>query len=199
MPDEIRLPAGWLKIAIEQAQRRVSKMAKWDHSDLISEPQKSQMYDDHGNPKRTTSPFPPTPESDYPNAVEVPVAVMRAFDTGATRSSAEGKPDYSGYLSPLAIEGFGRYMLKHQKQADGQYRSSNNWKKGMPMKAFVQSMWRHFHAFWKFVDYWLDDKRDFPTVFDEDDIDAIREDLYGLMFNVMGFAHEFEKRTGAKK
>jgi hypothetical protein len=181
-------------------------MAKWDHSDLISEPQKSQMYDDHGNPKRTTSPFPPTPESDYPNAVEVPaellnVGVMRSFDTGATRSSAEGKPDYSGYLSPLAIEGFGRYMLKHQKQADGTYRSSRNWKKGIPMKAYVESMWRHFHAFWRFVDFWMADERDFPTdsKWTIAEIEAVREDLYGLMFNVMGFAHEFEKRTGAKK
>ncbi len=126
-------------------------------------------------------------------------ATMRSFGTGATRSSAEGKPDYSGYLSPLAIEGFGRYMLKHQLQADGSYRSSRNWKKGIPMKAYVESLWRHFRAFWDFVDFWLEDDNDFPQAFTDKEIKAIREDLYGLMFNVQGFAHEFEKRVRAQE
>jgi hypothetical protein len=116
---------------------------------------------------------------------------MRQFDSGATRSNAEGKPDYSGYLSPLAIEGFGRYMLKHQRQADGQYRSSRNWKKGIPMPAYVESLYRHWQAMWKVVDGHMEETP--LMVLNPSEVEALREDIYGVMFNIQGFAHEFEK------
>src|SRR5690348_5131587 len=60
----------------------------------------------------------------------------RFFNAGATRDTAEGKPDYPGFLSPLVVKRFGEYMLKHQVQSDGTLRSSSNWKKGIPLEAY---------------------------------------------------------------
>ena len=52
---------------------------------------------------------------------------MRNFDTGATRDTDKGKNDYEGFYSPLVVEAFGDYMTKHQLQADGKLRDSDNW------------------------------------------------------------------------
>lgn len=68
---------------------------------------------------------------------------VRTFATGATRNDDTGKPDYAGYLCPLVIKRYGEYMLKHQKQADGKWRDSDNWKKGFPRKVLFKSMFRH--------------------------------------------------------
>jgi hypothetical protein len=107
---------------------------------------------------------------------------MRKFDTGATRDQNDTKPDYAGFLSPLVIKGYGRYMHKHRKQADGTLRSSDNWKKGMSKSVYFESMWRHF------LDVWLEHEG-------YDSRDGLDEALYGLLFNVMGFIHETEKEN----
>ena len=59
---------------------------------------------------------------------------MRNFDTGATRDNDDEKMDYEGFLSPIVLKEFGRYMHKHRKQTDGKFRESDNWQKGMPKK-----------------------------------------------------------------
>ena len=113
---------------------------------------------------------------------------MEEFKTGATRSDAANRPDYSGYLSPLAHRLFGRYMLRHQVRADGKRRSSHNWKKGMPIARYVESLSRHYEDF---IEAW-----DAITIYGAGEIPAyeqLEEALGGLMFNVQGFAHELEK------
>lgn len=106
---------------------------------------------------------------------------MRTFPTGATRSSLEGKPDYEGFLSPIVIQRYGRYMLKHQTQADGQKRTSDNWQKGMGLRTFIKSKFRHF------IDIWLIHRNYTDVTADGDDIeDALCADL----FNTMGYLHE---------
>lgn len=108
---------------------------------------------------------------------------MRKFDTGATRDDNENKYDYEGFLSPLAIEAFGRYMHKHRLQADGTQRDSDNWQKGIPKKVYVKSGWRHFFAWWKI-------HRGYRA-FDEDGNEITLDDaLCGLLFNVLGYLHE---------
>lgn len=105
---------------------------------------------------------------------------MRQFESGATRDSDEGKPDYEGFLSPQVLRAYGDYMHKHRKQADGQLRDSDNWKKGIPRDAYMKSMWRHF------VDVW--------EIHTTDSIDSLgqTEALCALLFNVMGYLHELE-------
>lgn len=99
---------------------------------------------------------------------------MRRFDSGATRDSDEGKLDFEGFLSPLAIEAFAEYMHANRKQADGSIRASDNWQKGIPKEAYMKSMWRHFFSVWKGYRAGED----------------INEDLCALFFNVQGLLHE---------
>jgi hypothetical protein len=107
---------------------------------------------------------------------------MREFETGATRDSDDGKLDYEGFLSALALERFARYMHKHRFQADGKLRSADNWQKGIPLDAYMKSLWRHFMDLWR-------SHRGYSAV--EPDIEEV---LCALMFNVQGYLHEVLRR-----
>ena len=110
---------------------------------------------------------------------------IRDFATGATRSSAQGKPDYEGYLSPLVIEAFGRYMLRHQVQADGNVRASDNWQKGIPQESYIKSLWRHILDLWKMHRGYI------SIVTDSDGRTWNKQEVAcAVMFNVMGYLHE---------
>lgn len=97
----------------------------------------------------------------------------REFATGATRDTADGKLDYEGFLSPLVLEGYAEYMHKNRMREDGTLRDSDNWQLGIPMSAYMKSLWRHFHAVWK-----AHRRGGFN-----------REDAYAVMFNIMGMIH----------
>jgi hypothetical protein len=117
---------------------------------------------------------------------------MRTFETGATRDSEEGKLDFEGFLSPLALERFAEYMNVHRKQADGSLRASDNWQKGMSVTVYLKSAWRHFFAWWK-IHRGLEvlDERDGHHV-------TVDEAICGLLFNAMGYLHEIQKATTAR-
>ena len=104
---------------------------------------------------------------------------MRVFETGATRDDDEGKIDFEGILSPAVLEAYGRYMLKHSVQADGQKRASDNWQKGIPLDTYIKSAIRHVFEWWTMhraeVNYPPKD---------------VEETLCAVMFNVMGYLHE---------
>lgn len=68
---------------------------------------------------------------------------LRTFESGATRDTADTKPEPWGYTSALVEKAFSEYMLKHQVQSDGQKRPSNNWTKGIPVKVYKDSLSRH--------------------------------------------------------
>lgn len=106
---------------------------------------------------------------------------MRQFKTGATRNSDEGKYDYEGFLSPLVLERFAKYMHKHRLQADGKLRDSDNWQKGIPQEAYMKSAWRHFMEWWKAH----------RTLKTEEDIE---ESICALIFNAQGYLHERLKK-----
>lgn len=112
---------------------------------------------------------------------------MRTFETGATRDSEEGKLDFEGFLSPLALEAFAEYMNVHRKQADGGLRASDNWQRGMGMDVFMKSAWRHFFSWWKIHRGWpVTDERDGHSV-------TVDEAICGLLFNCFGYLHEHLK------
>lgn len=104
---------------------------------------------------------------------------VRVFETGATRDTSDNKPEYCRYLSPLVIEEYGKYMLIHQIQSDGTKRAGDNWQRGIPVDAYMDSMWRHFLAVW--AGWW---KKEIS-----------KEDLCALLFNVQGMLHELVKET----
>ena len=104
---------------------------------------------------------------------------MRSFDSGATRDDDDGKPKYEGYFSPIVIRAFGEYMLRHQRQADGTMRDSDNWQGlfGTPLEhreICMDSLLRHT------LDLWLEHDG-FASR------DGIDEALGGIMFNVMSY------------
>ena len=68
---------------------------------------------------------------------------MRNYKTGATRSSADGKVDHLGFRNPITELAFGKYMLRHRVQEDGQLRAANNWWKGIDNNDTIQSLIRH--------------------------------------------------------
>lgn len=106
----------------------------------------------------------------------------RVFATGANRNDDEAKPDYEGYLSPLVIEVYGAYMLKHGLMEDGSRRDSDNWQKGMPLNSYMKSLWRHF------MDHWRIHRRGLRPEVETDE--ARIEALCGVLFNAMGYLHE---------
>lgn len=106
-------------------------------------------------------------------------AEVRTFATGATRDTDLGKYDYEGFLSPLVVERYGRYMHRHRQQPDGKMRDSDNWQRGMPRDAYMKSAWRHF------VDWWAHHRGRHEIA-----RDALEEALCAVLFNVMGYLHE---------
>jgi hypothetical protein len=107
-------------------------------------------------------------------------AEIRQFSTGATRDTDQGKLDYEGFLSPYALKAFGEYMHRHRLQADGQMRDSDNWQRGIPLDAYMKSMWRHFFDVWS-------EHRGVSTPA------GLKENLCALKFNVDGMLHELVK------
>lgn len=116
---------------------------------------------------------------------------VRAFTTGATRDKDQGKLDFEGFLSPRVLAIFGQYMHRNRKTAAG-FRESDNWQKGMPLDAYMKSMWRHF------FDVWAHHRGEVvETRFDEDGLplppETVEDALAGLMFNVMGYLFEVSR------
>lgn len=65
------------------------------------------------------------------------------FATGATRDISKDKPDYEGFLSPLVLEAYGRFMHYNRELEDGSLRESDNWQLGIPRDNYMKSLWRH--------------------------------------------------------
>ncbi len=113
-------------------------------------------------------------------------AVMRTFDSGATRHTDVDKFDYEGFLSPLVLERYAQYLHKHRTQADGKLRDSDNWQKGIPRDTYMKSAWRHLMAWWR-------KHRGHETQ------EEIEDDICAVMFNTMGYLHELLKEKTDEK
>jgi len=110
---------------------------------------------------------------------------MRTFKTGATRDDENGKIDPEGFYSPLVVKCFSEYMMKHQKQANGELRHSDNWQKGIGKDVYMKSAWRHF------LDIWLEHRG-------RSSRDGMIDALCGLLFNVQGYLYELLKENENK-
>lgn len=105
---------------------------------------------------------------------DAPDARVRTFDTGATRDTDANKLDFEGFLSPLVLKAYAEYMHAKRKMPDGSMRDSDNWQLGIPVDAYMKSMWRHFFDVW--------------SSYREGSVDKV--ELLALLFNVMGLLHE---------
>lgn len=118
--------------------------------------------------------------------------VIREFESGAIRDSAQGKYDYEGFLSPLALEAYAAYMHSHRKQADGSFRDSDNWMRGIDRGTYIKSLWRHLITAWKIHrGMACHDERDGHSI---DSVEA----LCGVVFNAFGYMHEELKARGTQ-
>ena len=113
---------------------------------------------------------------------------MRTFKSGATRHVDFDKLDYEGFLSPIVLEAYAKYLQKHRVQADGKLRDSDNWQMGIPKDVYVKSLWRHVMDLWK-------EHRGYESR------DGIDDAICGILFNAMGYYHELlkERRNGIKR
>lgn len=105
---------------------------------------------------------------------------VRTFETGATRDTDVNKLDYEGYLSPLVLQRYAEYLNKHRVQSDGKLRDSDNWQKGIPLSAYMKSLWRHFMDMWTHHRGW-------PCKEDRE------EAICAVIFNAQGYLHELLK------
>ena len=107
------------------------------------------------------------------------MASTREFSTGANRDTADGKLEYLGFLCPLTLKRFAKYMHQHRTLADGSVRDSDNWKKGMPLDVYHHSLLRHV------MDVWLhyDDHGDAAT-------EDLQDSLCAVIFNAQGLLRE---------
>lgn len=115
---------------------------------------------------------------------ELSAKSVRKFETGATRDTDDGKLKYEGFISPLVAKRFSEYMHLHRKQSDGSLRAAGNWKHGMPLDVYADSLIRHVHDFWLHVE-------GFPSAATEPDIESV---LCAIRFNVDGYLFEILKR-----
>lgn len=107
---------------------------------------------------------------------------IRQFKTGATRDTDGGKLHIVGYYSPLVMERFSQYMLRHETQSDGKMREPGNWKKGIPQDAYLDSLVRHV------LDVWLEQETGSGSR------EGAEEALCGILFNAQGLLHERLKK-----
>lgn len=114
--------------------------------------------------------------------------LVRSFDTGATRSKDDNKPDYEGFLSPLVLSEYGSYMHQHRIQLDGSIRASDNWQKGIPLNQYAKSILRHVFQFHRL-------HRGYEVLdWDTQKLIGMKEILCAIIFNCMGYLHELIKQ-----
>jgi hypothetical protein len=117
---------------------------------------------------------------------------MRVFEGGATRHKSDHKYDYEGFISPLVVREYGRYMHSHRQQADGSLRDSDNWTNGMPKREYVKSLFRHFHDVWMITRGFVAKDFDGKRV-------CIKDALCAIIFNASGYLHEILKVEAEKE
>jgi hypothetical protein len=103
---------------------------------------------------------------------------IRTFSTGATRNTSVNKIDYEGFLHPSVLKRYAQYLAKHQLQADGKRRESDNWQKGIPKNVYMKSLWRHF------MDMWSAHRGENVTN------EELEESICAVLFNAMGYLFE---------
>ena len=86
-------------------------------------------------------------------------------------------------MSILVLEKYAQYLHKHKIQSNGEIRSSDNWKKGIPLSAYAKSMWRHFLDVMKGHEGYLPSEK-------------LQDALCAVIFNAMGYLHEILKDKG---
>lgn len=108
---------------------------------------------------------------------------LRTYDTGATRDTSEGKTEPWRFTSALVEQRFSEYMHKHRRQSDGNLREADNWKKGISIRDYYDSLSRHVQDLRLIFE-------GYPEKARERDLEEV---LCAVLFNVQGLLHEVIK------
>lgn len=102
---------------------------------------------------------------------------MRNFQGGATRDLVDGKLSYIRFLSPHVLTRYCQYLEEHRDTKQGK-RDPDNWKSGIPIDVYMDSMGRHFWEIWT----------------EHEECKELSQDtLCALLFNVQGILFEILK------
>ena len=104
---------------------------------------------------------------------------LREFETGAIRDLNDDKFDYKGFVSWRALQHFAAYMHENRTLPDGSKRSADNWKKGIPLASYEESMTRHVVEFLQCLE--------------RDDREGALDIAPAIWFNLQGWMHEMLK------
>lgn len=107
---------------------------------------------------------------------------VRVFDTGATRSPNTGKLEYSRFFDSRVIKRWAEYMHRHRTQSNGAVRDPDNWKAGIPIASYCESLHRHYQ------DVWL-----WSQGYEAEMTENIEETLTAILFNSHGLLFELLK------
>lgn len=67
----------------------------------------------------------------------------RTFASGAIRDNNTNKLAYDKGLSTQVLQAYMEYLGRHRTLKDGSLRDWDNWKQGIPIKAYRESLLRH--------------------------------------------------------
>jgi len=112
---------------------------------------------------------------------------IRTFKSGATRDTEENKHDYEGYIHPINTKRFGEYMSKHQKQANGELRDSDNWQ-----KLFGDTPEKHCNVCIKSLCRHLEDLRLHHRGWGHEARESIEDAIQGIKFNINAYEYGLE-------
>jgi hypothetical protein len=117
----------------------------------------------------------------------------RAFETGATRDTDNGKLDYEGFISPLVVRAYAEYMHRCRTRnvpAGQTLRSSDNWQRGIPQEVYAKSLIRHVLEFWLIND-------GFEAKDEKGQVLTLEDVCCAIKFNIDGFLFEHLKQSAA--
>ncbi len=97
---------------------------------------------------------------------------IRKFTTGAIRDNDETKEDYIETISWTAFKRYAQYMTgKKKKYGQG------NFKKGIPVESYEQSLVRHLQKY-------------LANKYEQGDDEKGEDHLSAMVFNLFGIMHE---------
>ncbi len=103
------------------------------------------------------------------------MAEVRKFESGAIRDQDNSKEDYIETISWTAFKRYSKYMTgKKQKYGSG------NFKKGIPIESYEQSLTRHVQKY-------------FENKYEDGLVERDEDHLCAMVFNIFGILHEEER------
>lgn len=114
---------------------------------------------------------------------------VRTHESGATRSSVEGKYEIARFLDSRVLKRYAQHLHEHRIQPDGTLRDPDNWKKGQPLQWYMDGLSRH----------WLDllelHQHGESVRPETGQQVTLEETLCSIVFNAMGYLYEVQRKV----